>query len=173
MTHQSLIRRHLERESEVPVGAPVVLQMPGLAELARADVALEGPHPGVNLNVPIAVAVAGKRLPAHRTAERPLPEVLRVVQGVLQAVVAGKAAVGAAVAAADDITAVPQKLVLSDQLHAARGAAHLGLAPVGRLPLHHRLVRGRHALGSCHGAARKERMHRYGKADRNETCISV
>lgn len=85
--------------SGVWVGAAVVLEVPGLAELAGAEVALEGPNPRVDLDMPVAVTVARKRLAAHATAEGPVLEVLRLVQAVLKAVAAGEVAVAAGVAA--------------------------------------------------------------------------
>lgn len=54
--------------SGVRVGASVVLQVPGLAELPGAQVALEGPDARVDLDVPVAVTVARKRLAAHAAA---------------------------------------------------------------------------------------------------------
>lgn len=85
--------------SGVRVGAAVVLQVPGLAELSGAQVALEGPDARVDLDVPVAVTVARKRLAAHAAAEGPVLEVLCLVQAVLEPVTAREVAVAARVAA--------------------------------------------------------------------------
>lgn len=85
--------------SEVCVGAAVILEVPRLPELARAHVALEGPDPRVDLDMPVAVTVACKCLAAHTTAERSVLEVLRLVQAVFEPVIAGEAAVAARIAA--------------------------------------------------------------------------
>lgn len=77
----------------------MVLQVPGLAELSGAQVALEGPDARVDLDVPVAVTVARKRLAAHAAAEGPVLEVLCLVQAVLEPVTAREVAVAARVAA--------------------------------------------------------------------------
>lgn len=153
---QILAQQHVLRTSEtccgaaveasgVRVGAAVVLEVPGLAELAGAEVALEGPNPRVDLDMPVAVTVARKRLAAHAAAEGPVLEVLRLVQAVLKAVAAGEVAVAAGVAAVPQpggrrglaVTTVGPQLVGRHQgLPAPRAAQPLALATAAATAAH-------------------------------------
>lgn len=76
--------------------------------------------------MPVAVTVACKCLAAHTTAERPVLEVLCLVQAVLEPVVAGEVAVAARVAAPSTrpLTAtVCSQLVFRHQVRPAQRAA--------------------------------------------------
>lgn len=122
--------------SGVRVGAAVVLQVPGLSELPGAQVALEGPDTRVDLDVPVAVTVARKRLATHAAAEGPVPEVLCLVQAVLQPVVAREGAVATGVAATMPheglavATVGPQLARRRQGLPAPRAADLLALATI-------------------------------------------
>lgn len=124
--YHSRCQKPVLQASEVGVGAAVVLQVPRLPELARAHIALEGPDPCVDLDMPVAITVACKCLAAHATAERPVLEVLRLVQAVFKPVVAGEATVAASVAASPPgpLTAtVCSQLVFRHQVRATQRAA--------------------------------------------------